>query len=112
MHMNHFRMSLFPILALFGFIQVGLSASIIEKRYEGCGNDNDKALRVFGLTCDKARSMMDDNPRITPKYCGNDDFRAICPDACTLCYAPGAGIEDYDGGFGGHLIAEPGSDDY
>ena len=72
-------MSPFLVLVVFGFIQVGLSASFTNR--DDCVNNDDEAVRLFGLNCDDI-----------PSYdCDRDDVKAICPAKCegVKCYLVG-----------------------
>ena len=90
-------MSPFIVLALFGFIQVGLEASIIKRDY--CVNDDEEAVKLLGFNC--TTIAWDDS--LPDELCDRDDVKAICPETCDgICYRPGVGMEDYDyGSYGG-----------
>ena len=88
-------MSPFLILVLFGFIQVGLKASIIKR--DDCVNDEEEAMKLLGFNCIEI-ALNDDIPGEI--LCDRDDVKAVCPVGCDLgrCWNPGAPIDGYADG--------------
>ena len=68
-------MTPFVVLALFGFIQAGLSDSL-RRRDDGCVNNNDEVIRLYGFNCEEMTN--------NPFRCVGDDVKAACPEQCDL----------------------------